>query len=153
MSVEPREAAPTAGPDSALPAVLPFNVQTHFAWLRTSMAADRTLMAWNRTSLSLIGFGFTIYQFFDKFQEATLGTNAPHPQAPRNLGLALMFVGTVGTLIALWQYWKVTRYLRRAEFGPNGWREGLPAWSLTLLVAAFSAVIGIVTLGWILIRG
>ncbi|HEY7064663.1 MAG TPA: DUF202 domain-containing protein [Chloroflexota bacterium] len=31
------------------------------------MSAERTLMAWNRTSLSLIGFGFTIYQFFDKF--------------------------------------------------------------------------------------
>ena len=30
------------------------------AWLRTRMALDRTLMAWNRTSLSLIGFGFTI---------------------------------------------------------------------------------------------
>jgi putative membrane protein len=28
------------------------------------MSADRTLMSVVRTSLSLIGFGFTIYQFF-----------------------------------------------------------------------------------------
>ncbi len=132
---------------------LPFNVQTHFAWLRTSLSAERTLMAWNRTSLSLIGFGFTIYQFFDKFQEATVGPNAPHPEAPRLLGLALISMGTAGTLIALYQYWQIKRYLKGDEFKPNGHREGMPGWSLTLLVATFSAVIGVVTLGWILIRG
>ena len=30
---------------------------------RTRMAADRTLMGWIRTALSMIGFGFTIYKF------------------------------------------------------------------------------------------
>jgi putative membrane protein len=30
---------------------------------RTRMAAERTLMAWVRTALSMIGFGFTIYKF------------------------------------------------------------------------------------------
>ena len=29
------------------------------------MALDRTLLAWVRTSASLIGFGFAIYQFFE----------------------------------------------------------------------------------------
>jgi putative membrane protein len=144
-------AAPTA--DGAQPGPLPFNVQTHFAWIRTSLSAERTLMAWNRTSLSLIGFGFTIYQFFEKFQEATVGANAPRPDAPRNLGLALISVGTVGTLIALFQYWQIKQYLKGDEFKPNGLREGLPGWSLTLLVATFSAVIGVVTLGWMLTRG
>jgi putative membrane protein len=28
---------------------------------RTMLAADRTILTWVRTSLSLIGFGFTIY--------------------------------------------------------------------------------------------
>ena len=32
---------------------------------RTRLAYDRTLMAWIRTSVSLISFGFTIYKFFD----------------------------------------------------------------------------------------
>jgi putative membrane protein len=155
MSLEQPEAAPAAAPDApgGAPAALPFNVQTHFAWVRTSLSAERTLMAWNRTSLSLIGFGFTIYQFFDKLQEATAGANAPHPEAPRNLGLAFILVGTVGTLIALWQYWKIIRYLRGAEFEPNGMRAGLPAWGLTFAVAVFSALIGIVTLVWIVTRG
>ena len=35
---------------------------SHFAWLRTRMALDRTMMAWTRTAVSLIGFGFVIVQ-------------------------------------------------------------------------------------------
>lgn len=36
------------------------------------MSADRTLMSVIRTSLSLIGFGFTIYQVFQKAYQASL---------------------------------------------------------------------------------
>ena len=32
---------------------------------RTWMAYERTLMAWIRTATSMIGFGFTIYKFFE----------------------------------------------------------------------------------------
>ena len=37
------------------------------ATLRTMLAADRTLMAWIRTSLSLESFGFTIYKVLQGF--------------------------------------------------------------------------------------
>lgn len=39
---------------------------THFAWLRTRMALERTLLAAIRTGTALIGFGFTIVQFFQR---------------------------------------------------------------------------------------
>lgn len=38
----------------------PYNLANELAKERTRNAADRTLMAWIRTSLSLIGFGFGI---------------------------------------------------------------------------------------------
>ena len=41
----------------------------HFAWLRTRASVERTLMSWIRTAVSLIGFGFTIVQFFERMQE------------------------------------------------------------------------------------
>ena len=37
---------------------------------RTRLSADRTLMSVIRTSLSLIGFGFTIFQIFQKLHDA-----------------------------------------------------------------------------------
>jgi putative membrane protein len=117
------------------------------------MSTERTLMSWNRTSLSLISFGFTIYQFFDKFQQATLGANAPHPDAPRNLGLALILIGTIGTVIALWQYYRVVAYLKGEEFKAIGTRDELPHWDLTFVVAVFSALIGLATTVWILSGG
>jgi putative membrane protein len=153
MREEHPAAPPAGGGAGAPPEPAPFNVQTHFAWLRTRMAAERTMMAWNRTSLSLIGFGFTIYQFFEKFQESTMGQAAARPEAPRNLGLALVLVGTLGTFIALWQYVTFLKYLGGDEFKPNGVREGLPTWSLSLAVTCFLSAIGVVTAIWILTRG
>ena len=40
--------------------------RTGMAFQRTRLAEDRTLMAVIRTALSLIGFGFTIFQFFQR---------------------------------------------------------------------------------------
>jgi putative membrane protein len=62
---------------------------------RTRMSADRTLMSVIRTALSLIGFGFTIFQFFQKMQDAAVlsGVNAP-----RNFGIALVGLG-IGMLV------------------------------------------------------
>ena len=41
----------------------------HFSWLRTRLSIERTMMSWVRTASALIGFGFTIVQFFYRVQE------------------------------------------------------------------------------------
>ena len=46
------------------------NVETHFSWLRTRLSIERTLMSWVRTATALIGFGFTIVQFFERFNKS-----------------------------------------------------------------------------------
>jgi len=117
------------------------------------MSTERTLMSWNRTSLSLIGFGFTIYQFFQEFQETTMGAAAARPAAPRNLGLAFMIVGTLGTLVALWQYRQVVKYLNGDGFKEIAAAERLPGGDLPLVVTIFLAVIGFVATGWVLVHG
>ena len=45
--------------------------RTDWAALRTRLGSERTMMAAIRTSLSLIGFGFTIYAFFESVRKAT----------------------------------------------------------------------------------
>jgi len=57
---------------------------------RTRMSADRTLMSVIRTALSMIGFGFTLFQVFEKLREADVIRSAA---APRNFGLALIILG------------------------------------------------------------
>lgn len=49
-----------------------------------------------RASLSLMGFGFTIYQIFQKAHEAQLLKSST---APRNFGEALVFLG-IGMLVS-----------------------------------------------------
>ena len=117
------------------------------------MSTERTMMSWNRTSLSLISFGFTIYQFFERLQQTTMGEAAVRPEAPRNLGLSLIAIGTLGTIIAIWQYFRLTSYLTSDQFKEIGSREGLPRWPFPVLVTAFLAVIGMVTMSWVLLRG
>jgi putative membrane protein len=120
----------------------------HFAWIRTRLAVERTLMAWVRTSTALIGFGFTIVQFFQRMGSMSGVAAAMRPQAPRYLGLALIGAGIAGLLISLWQYRKLVAYLHEdfalvAGVKEVGGRTPLAAIAAGLLVIglfAFGAV-------------
>jgi len=84
--------------------------RTDMATMRTLMAADRTLMAWVRTSLSLSSFGFTIYKVLQGLAEA--GTNLPHGQTPRDVGLLLTGLGTFAMVMGTVEYAQALRDLR-----------------------------------------
>ena len=73
---------------------------SHFAWLRTKMSCDRTLMSWVRTAVSMVGFGFTIVQFFDRFKSIEGVKEAAHTGATRLLGMMLIGAGTIGLAIS-----------------------------------------------------
>jgi putative membrane protein len=62
----------------------------HFAWVRTRLALERTMMAWQRTAVALIGFGFAIVQYLSHMEKAAGARAAYLPDAPRYLGLALI---------------------------------------------------------------
>lgn len=90
--------------------------ESHFSWLRTRLSLERTLMSWVRTSVSLIGFGFTIVQFFERFGAMPGVADAARPQAPRLLGLGLIASGILALLISVWQYRRVNEYLWNENF-------------------------------------
>jgi len=89
----------------------------HFAWLRTRLAVERTLMAYLRTSVSLIGFGFGIVQFFDRLEQMPGANPARFPEAARDLGLALIFCGVMAAIISVYEYRWMIRYLWSETFG------------------------------------
>jgi putative membrane protein len=77
--------------------------RTDLAYERSRLAADRTLMAWMRTSLSMISFGFTIFKFFQYLKES--GTSSGFAlHRPRNFGSALATLGTVCLGCAIVEY-------------------------------------------------
>ena len=63
-----------------------------------------------RTSLSLIGFGFTIFQVFQKLYEAKVLQRA---QAPRNFGVALVLLGIAMLVLGIVYHGEFMLDLRR----------------------------------------
>src|ERR1700756_1361274 len=102
-------------------------VSDHFAWLRTRLSVERTMMSWIRTATALIGFGFAIVQFFVRFEQMPGARPAAYPNAPRDLGLALISCGVLSLLISVWQYLWGIRYLWSETFAPIAGltREGM----------------------------
>src|SRR5215471_17324724 len=94
------------------------SAESHFAWIRTRLSVERTLMSWVRTATALIGFGFTIVQFFERMQDMQGVTPALRPQAPRYLGLALILAGIVSLALSVWQYHWMLGYLWGPPFTP-----------------------------------
>jgi putative membrane protein len=98
--------------------------RTDLALQRTIIAAERTLMAWIRTALSMIGFGFTIFKFFQYLPEEIASGNIRRPQQPRNLGMTLIALGTLALAAAAWQHLNFlkkigasrVRYMRSISF-------------------------------------
>jgi putative membrane protein len=100
--------------------------------IRTIMAADRTLMAWIRTSLSMLSFGFTIYKFLDTI--ASQGEMA-HANSPQQVGLFLTGLGVAAIVLGTISYWVTLRDLQRVEH----FRIGRPV----LLMALIMSVAGV----------
>jgi putative membrane protein len=109
--------------------------RTDLAVFRTIMAADRSLMAWLRTGLSLIGFGFSIYKFLEYV--AANGTQITFRKAgPRDIGLFLIGLGTLSLIFAVIDYWKSLKKLSK-EFDSSPWRTPLFAASGVALLGLF----------------
>jgi putative membrane protein len=149
----PSSYPPSASPTPGAPTLDLAVTQSQFSWLRTRLSIERTLLSWTRTGVSLIGFGFTIYQFFQKLQEAT-APEAARPEAPRNFGLALIGAGIGALVIALWQHRRLVDYLKGTEFSEIRAETHAPfAGDQSIWVTVLLALIGLVAFLWILLRG
>ena len=88
---------------------VPLDTGTRLAYTRTYFANERTQMAWIRTSLALISFGFGIAKFFQYLHESQ-GTKAP-PMGPRTVGMLMIAIGLVSLAIANVQHRRVVKTL------------------------------------------
>jgi putative membrane protein len=130
-------AAAEPGPNLSL-------ISTQLSWMRSDLSNLRTLLAWARTAVSMIGFGFTIYNFYRGFLEDLSGGRGA--DSARNLGLALVAAGTIAMLIALWNYWSINQSLEALDATlqiPAGLKR---RWIYSYVLAGVLMLIGFITL-------
>ncbi|MGA9756690.1 MAG: DUF202 domain-containing protein [Desulfobaccales bacterium] len=119
------------------------NVSNELAKERTRQAADRTLMAWIRTCLSLIGFGFGIAKFRDILAKAGLGRGPEHLHSTLIFGLSFIALGIFGLLAAVVQHWRILTQIKLGNFQYTGFRPVVMTTALILLLIGLFAFISI----------
>jgi inner membrane protein YidH len=125
-------------------------VSIHFAWLNTRLALEMTMMTWIRMAITLVGFGFTIVQFFERFNDMEGVAPPAQPSAARYVGLVLIAIGVAALVVSALQYRATIRYLWQSEFaaiaGIGKAPGNTPIYAITITLtiigaAAFLAVL------------
>jgi putative membrane protein len=119
------------------------NLTNELAKERNRAAYDRTLMAWIRTAISLIGFGFAIAKSYEYIHEETLertGRFLDDMHAPLLFGISFILLGMLCILGGVIQYAKVLRQIRSSDFT---YSESRP---LAIIVAMILLIIGVLAL-------
>lgn len=99
---------------------------TESGLLRDLFAAERTLLSWNRTSVSLMAFGFVVERFglfLAIVREGELGTFQRHASFFVGEGFVLLAVAVA--LLSMRQYRRVLRALGGAADSGHDVRLGL----------------------------
>ena len=105
---------------------------------RVYLAAERTLLAWIRTGLALMGFGFVVARFgiFLREMAAQRGDVPPADTPGYSLwfGVSLVTIGVLINLFAAWHHRRVVRALRSGDIEPT--KDSRMGLLLAVLLAA-----------------
>ena len=109
---------------------------------REHLANERTLLAWIRTSIGIIAFGFVVVKFslFIKQISLLLGENAPHlPQQGYSsmIGILLVAVGAMVLLFSYLKYKQTEKQLNNQAFKSSS----KLIFSLTIIIFSISVLL------------
>lgn len=113
---------------------------TLLAMKRNLLAGERTLMAWIRTSISMIGFGFTLAKLFQALADKNILIKGPAGRtwSAEGVGMTLIALGTFALVFAIIDYHRELKSLRAAGLERR--------FSLPLAVASVLAILGLMAM-------
>ena len=120
------------------------NANTELAKTRNRAAAERTTVAWIRTALTLIGFGFGLDKIIRAIRDAGGEANTGNDLGVRLMSLVYIGVGIFTLLIAMRQH---KRELVRFRSDPYLYRDEP---SLSIATATAVLLIGVIAFLWLL---
>ena len=122
------------------------NLANELAKERNRAAYDRTLMAWIRTAISLIAFGFAIaksYEYIQMDEMEKTGRFIDQIHAPLWFGMSFVVLGMVSILGGVIQYVQVVRQIQSGRFIYGETRPLAKIVALILLIIGVFALITI----------
>lgn len=123
----------------------PSSLVNELARERNREAADRTLLAWIRTSLAMISLGFAIERM-GQFALAMDGRLAPFaPWKSRAFGAALITLGIAATLAGMWEHRSVLASIKSIDYRYTE-RPVIACWMGIALIVVGLAALAIILL-------
>ena len=83
---------------------------------RNRSAADRTLMAWIRTALAMIGFGFGVSKLYDALEKVNPDRVTDTLNSAYIVGEALIALGVLGLLAAVIQHTQILKKIDDEQY-------------------------------------
>lgn len=116
---------------------------------REHQANERTFLAWLRTSIALIGFGFAIARFglfLRELQSTVTPQNVPAHSffSSQILGNGLVIAGIICVALSLWRYNRVFGQIERGDYRASP----LMVW----VTAGVVMILGVLSIPFVLLR-
>ncbi len=115
---------------------------------RVYLAAERTLLAWIRTGLAMMGFGFVVARFglfLRELQATERGGPIASPRMSLWFGTALVVMGVIVNVVAAVQHQRMVRKIREGSWSIE------QASNSSVAVALSLACAGVVVAAYLLI--
>jgi len=113
--------------------------------VREHLANERTYLAWTRTGIGIMAFGFVVVKFSIFVKQIALGLNTDNPVQNKGysslIGISLVVVGIIVSILAFVRYKRNIHFIRNRSFNYSS--------TLASVLALIIAIAGCVVVAYL----